>query len=107
VRVFVDTNVPHPLRRELPGHDIATAQHLGWGALRNGELLRVVEDAGFEVFMSADQNPRHQQNLRGRKLAVLVLPTNHLDLLRPLVPAIQARLANIQPGDFVELPLNP
>lgn len=104
MKILFDANVPRPLRRELAGQNIVTAQGMGWGELRNGDLLRAAEEAGFDVLMTADQNLRYQQNLAARKMALLILPSNHLSVLRPLVPAILSTLATIQPGAFVEIP---
>jgi hypothetical protein len=33
--------------------------------LLNGELLRVAEEAGFDVLLTTDQNLAHQQKRRG------------------------------------------
>jgi hypothetical protein len=41
--------------------------------LRNGELLDAAEVAGFDVLVTTDKNMRHQQNLTGRKIAIVVL----------------------------------
>ena len=78
---------------------------MGWAGLRNGELLRRAEEH-FDVFITADQNLRYQQNLSGRKLAILVLPSNQVPLVARLVPVIETLLTTIQPGTVVDVPLN-
>ncbi len=78
---------------------------MGWGELRNGDLLRAAEEAGFDVLMTADQNLRYQQNLAARKMALLIPPSNHRSVLRPLVPAILCTLATIQPGALYQTQL--
>ena len=75
-RVLFDQGVPGPLRRFLPGHTVETARRRGWGTLTNGDLLRRAEAAGFEVLVMADQNLRHQQNLSGRTIALVIVGTN-------------------------------
>ena len=66
-------------------------------SLKNGQLLYAAESAGFDVLLTVDQNIPSQQNLRGHKLAILILcaPTNRLRDLLPLVPAVKAALSNI------------
>ncbi len=49
---------------------------MAWAALTNGELLAAAEGAGFDVMVSGDKNLVYQQNLAGRKLALVVLGTN-------------------------------
>ena len=78
---------------------------MGWAGLRNGELLRQAEEH-FDVFITADQNLLYQQNLSGRKLAIIVLPSNQVPLVTRLVPVVETLLATIQPGTLVDMPLN-
>ena len=88
----------------MPQLDISTVQEMGWAGLRNGELLRRAEEH-LDVLVTADQNIRYQQNLSGRKLAILVLPSNQVPLVAQLVPVVEALLTTIQPGTVVDVPL--
>ena len=71
MRILFDKNVPYPLLRYLAKHDVRTAEELGWARLVNGDLLRAAEEAGFGVMVTADQSLEYQQNLKGRKLALV------------------------------------
>ena len=104
MRIFFDQGTPAPLRRVLPGHEISTAFERGWGTLQNGELLRVVEAAGFEAIVTTDQNLRYQQNLGSRRLAILVLLTTDWRLIRQHADNVVAAVAGLAPGAYVELP---
>ena len=75
-RILFDQSVPFPLIRHLTGHQVETAYRRGWDTLRNGDLLDAIEAAGFDVFLTADQNLRHQQNLAGRRIAIVVIGTS-------------------------------
>jgi predicted nuclease of predicted toxin-antitoxin system len=94
LRILFDKNVPYPLRRHLTEHHVRTAAEQGWSRLINGELLRVAERNGFEVLVTADQSLEYQQNLTGRKLALVVLSSNHIGILEKhpekLVAAVEA-----------------
>src|SRR5215216_440790 len=72
MRIVFDQGTPVPLRRQLVGHTITTAYEQGWATLTNGALLDAAERAGFEVLITTDQNLRYQQNLTGRRLALVV-----------------------------------
>jgi hypothetical protein len=102
VKILLDACAPRPLRRFLSGHSVSTAQEMGWGGLKNGDLLREAETQ-FEVFISTDQNLKYQQQVAGRKLAVLVLPTNDWPRIRSKGKEIAARVATLKPGEFAEL----
>lgn len=105
MKVVFDKCVPRPLRRHLPGHEISTAEEMGWGILENGDLIRAAEQQ-FEAIITSDQQWKYQQNLSGRKLAILVLPTNYLPAVLGLAPKIRAALAMLRPGDYIEIELD-
>jgi uncharacterized repeat protein (TIGR03803 family) len=67
------------LKRVLTGHAVQTVQEAGWAGIKNGELLALAE-TNFDVFLTADQNLRYQQNLQGRTVAIVELPTNTLSV---------------------------
>jgi hypothetical protein len=102
VNILLDACTPRPLRRFLAGHSVSTAQEMGWGGLKNGDLLRQAEGR-FDVFISTDQSLKHQQQVLDRKLAILVLPTNDWPTIRSRGSEIAARVAKLKPGEFVEL----
>ena len=74
MNVLRDACVLRPLRKFLPDHTVQTVQEMGWRQLKNGALLQAVEPQ-FDAFLTSDQNLKYQQNIAGRKLAILVLPT--------------------------------
>ncbi len=74
MRILLDQGTPAPLRHALTGHTVTTAFEMGWSELANGDLLRETE-ARFDLLITTDQNLRYQQDLSGRRLAILVLPT--------------------------------
>jgi len=100
VRVL-DQGTPAPLRRGLAGHSVSTAYEEGWDKLKNGELLAAAEGA-FDVFVTTDQNLRYQQNLAGRRLAILVLPTTSWPRLQPHATAIARAVVALRPGELQE-----
>jgi hypothetical protein len=104
-RILLDHCVPKPLRLHLAGEDVKTCHGQGWDALTNGEPLAVAEEAGFEIFVTADKNLRYQQNLANRRLAIIELPTNRLSLLPSLVPALREALSTATPGSYVAIPM--
>jgi predicted nuclease of predicted toxin-antitoxin system len=103
VRVLFDHNLPHKLRTSLETlgeHEMVTASYMGWGDLKNGELLRIAEETGIEVLVTGDQSLLHQQNLAGRRLAIVALSTNNWPILKNYIPQILAAIDNAVPGSF-------
>jgi hypothetical protein len=71
--VLFDQSTPVPIRPFLKGHTVETAWQRGWDELKNGDLLKAAEEAGFEVLVTPDKNIRYQQNLRNYTIAIVVL----------------------------------
>jgi predicted nuclease of predicted toxin-antitoxin system len=102
VRILLDQGTPAPLRTALVGHQVSTAYELGWAALSNGELLAAAED-DFDVLVTTDRNLRHQQNLTGRRLSILVLPTTSWPRLHEQTEAIVREALSMELGELREL----
>jgi hypothetical protein len=101
LRLLFDQGTPLPLRRSLPGHEISTARQMGWDQLQNGDLLAAAEGK-FDAFITTDQGLKYQQNLSGRTLAILVLPTTSWPRLSKHVDSLRAAIEALAPGAFVE-----
>jgi hypothetical protein len=76
---------------------------MGWQDLENGALLDAPEQAGFELLLTCDQNIRYQRNFFGRKIAVVVLSTNHWPSLRQVADQIATRIDFVQVGHVVRI----
>ena len=102
MRILFDQGTPVPLRALLSGHSVSTAYEMGWSELANGDLLAAVE-ADFDALITTDQNLRYQQNLTGRRLAILVLPTTSWPKIRSNEVQVIASIDALRPGEIVEL----
>jgi hypothetical protein len=109
MRVLFDQSAPYGLARYLEGHSVATAEECGWDRLTNGDLLAAAEKDGFDLFLTADKNIRYQQNLSGRKIALVVLGNSPWQLVLLHIAEIVAAVNAATPGSFVEveIPLPP
>jgi hypothetical protein len=102
MRVLFDHGTPVPLRHALTNHTVSTAYDMGWADLDNGALLKAAETR-FDALITTDRNLRHQQNLTGLRLAILVLPTTSWPKIQAHEERISAAVNALHPGDFVEL----
>ena len=102
MRILFDQGTPVPLRRHLFGHTILTTFEMGWSQLANGDLLAQAENQ-FDAFITTDRNLRYQQNLAGRKIAIVISPFASWPKLQGRVTDIAAVIDALRPGDYVEL----
>ena len=101
--VLFDQGTPVPIREHLAHHTVRTAAQQGWATLDNGELLTAAEFAGFEVFVTTDKNIRYQQNLAGRRIAIVIIGYSRWPGLEPHVDRVVAAVDEATPGSFVEV----
>jgi predicted nuclease of predicted toxin-antitoxin system len=103
MRVLFDQGTPVPLRSAFSHHIVETAYERGWQMLTNGELLEEAEAAGFEVLVTTDQNLRQQQNLAGRKIAILVLKTTSWRRIQQRAEMVAAVTEALRPSEYREM----
>ena|SRR5882724_11968813 len=101
--VLLDHSAPAPLRYALKGHVVLEAVERGWERLVNGALLEAAETAGYEVFVTADKNICYQQNLAGRKIAIVALGNAQWPVLRRYVERVVAAVDAATSGSYVEV----
>jgi|ERR1044071_1277538 hypothetical protein len=101
--ILFDHSTPAPLRYALKGHVVVEAIERGWERLINGVLLDAAEAEGFELFVTADKNIRYQQNLAGRKIALVVLENAQWPILRRYVDRVVAAVNAAIPGSYTEV----
>ena len=93
------------MARMLDQFNVRTTADEGWATLVNGKLLEAAEREGFDVFLSGDQNLRHQQPVTGRTLAIVVLSSNAWPVIQQSPALIIQAVADAAPGSYSEIAL--
>ncbi len=83
-----------------PEHQVITVQELGLAGTSNGTLLSGFE-GNADAIVTAAKNLRYQQNLKGRSLAIIELPTNRLPALKAIATQIESAVTSAKPGAYV------
>jgi hypothetical protein len=102
VRILLDEGVPDIIQKRLSHRSIATVQELGWRGMKNGALLDLMAGR-FELIITTDKNFSFQQNLIKRQIAAIVLPSNRMRIVRPILADIDSAIGTIRPGEAIEL----
>ena len=101
--VLFDQGTPVPLRQSLSHHEVATAFEREWSRLENGELLDAAEKYGFEVLVTTDSNLLYQQNLKSRRIAIIVLSTPSWLRIERSVTEIVKAIDAASEGSYTEV----
>jgi hypothetical protein len=105
MKILFDQGTPKPLKVYLPADEVVLASELGWSALKNGELLSAAELAGFQLFVTTDQNLSYQQNLRDRTIALVVLGSGRSPHIEKSVAIVVQAIGRAQKGTFEIVPI--
>jgi hypothetical protein len=91
--------MPKELATELPGHSVQTVDQAGWKGLDNGTLLARAGEQ-FDALISMDKNMPVQQDISRYPIGLVLVraPSNRIESIRPLIPAILQALAAVRPG---------
>jgi hypothetical protein len=87
----------------LVGHVVTHARQIGWHELENGELIQRAEAAGYDLLVSTDKNIRYQQNLTGRKIALVILGNSQWPQVRLHLDRIALAVNACAPGSYEEI----
>jgi len=101
--ILFDHVTPRGVARSLKDHTVTKAKDRGWDKLSNGDLLAEAEGAGFDVPVTADKNMRYQQNLTGRRIALVVLSTPQWPLVKLHLDKIAAAVDACTTGSYTEV----
>jgi len=103
MRILFDNGTPRGLARFLTGHTVEEARARGWEELANGDLIEAAEQAGFEVMITTDKNIRYQQDLRTRRIALVVLEHSQWPMVKLVVASIVEVVSAALPGSYSEV----
>lgn len=106
MRILFDHGTPSGIARQLTGHEVTEAIDCGWDRISNGELLARAEEAGFDVLVTTDKRIQYQQNLKKRKIALIVLGNSAWPIVRLHIDKIVEAIAVATAGSYreVEIP---
>lgn len=104
MKILFDHGTSAPLRRHLTEHSVDRSAERGWELLENGELIRKAEEEGYEVIVTTDQSMRYQQNLTGRRLAIVVLLATAWPRVQHRTAEIRQAIEEVGPGELREVP---
>ena len=89
MRILIGECIDEQFRSSLPGHDCQTARYAGLAGLKNSDLLTAAEAKKFDVFLTVDQGIEYQQNLEGRKIAIILFSNQVEPSKRPVATRVR------------------
>jgi predicted nuclease of predicted toxin-antitoxin system len=106
MKILVDESCPRKLRNDFSAeHEVWTVRDKDWLGKKNGELLKLMVEAGFELFVTVDRNLPYQQNTENLPIPIVVLcaSDNRRETLQQLIPKIFERLSEGDTKTIIEV----
>jgi len=106
MKILLDESLPRKLRNSFgQEHEVWTVRDMDWLGKKNGELLRLMIENNFELFVTVDRNLPYQQNLTRLPLTIFILCAinNRLETLQKLIPKIFERLEQGDLQNVIEI----
>ena len=97
MKLLLDESIPRKLSASFPANfDIQTVPQMGWAGTKNGELLQLAANNGFQALITADQGIEYQQDLANLPLSIIVLTAYRTRLgdFVPMIPRVIEILEN-------------
>ena len=104
MKILLDECLPRDFAELLRKYRPKTVPQMGWAGAKNGQLLGMAEKK-FDVFVTADQNLVHQQNIKNFNIAIVVLFASRIKVndLKTLIPQLEKALADIRPQSVISV----
>ena len=103
MKILFDQGTPAPLRQFLAKHSVVTVYEKRWNLLKNGDLIRLAEGEGFEVFVTTDSNLKYQQDLQTRTIAIVALLSTNWPKIRKKTLVVIAAIEAAAKGTYSEI----
>ena len=98
MKILLDECVTKHLKPHLTDHEVFTVREMQWGGIKNGQLMALCAEKGFEIFLTIDKDLQYQQNLDKYPLAIIVLNavSSKVEELVLFLPAFRVQLSSLQ-----------
>ena len=92
MKILLDENIDVRFKNLFDAnvHAVFTIKDMDWLGIKNGVLLKLLEENSFDVFISVDKNLPYQQNEKNLPVLIIILNVkrNVLERISKLYPEI-------------------
>jgi len=98
MKILLDECVTKHLKPHLTDHEVLTVRDMQWSGIKNGKLMSLCVEHGFDIILTIDKNLQYQQTLEKYPLSIIVFNsfTSKVEELVLLLPAFRTKLPDIQ-----------
>jgi len=88
MKILLDECIPVRLKKLLPDFKVYTVTEMGWTSFKNGKLMKISIESGFDIMITVDENLQYQQNIKEYDISIVVFEVlyNRFQDFIPLIP---------------------
>ncbi len=105
MKILLDENIDIRFKNIFPKdvYEVYTVNDMRWNGIKNGALLKLLEEHEFDCWIVVDKNIPYQQNKSNLPCSIIVLDVfrNTLKHISPLMPLVLARLSEVTENKIV------
>jgi Domain of unknown function (DUF5615) len=107
MKILLDECVTKRFKKHITSHTVLTVFECGWSGTKNGALMKLCEENGFDVFLTIDKNLLYQQNYSNFKPSIIVFDceSSKLECLVDFIPKLDEALLNLKPNTSIVINL--
>jgi predicted nuclease of predicted toxin-antitoxin system len=108
MRILIDECVDPRVKQLFSGHEVATVQDRGWGAMEDGPLLAVAQEQ-FDLLITNDCGIEFQQNIAKFRIGIVVVhvPKNQIAYYRAIGMELREALTKVRSGEVLHVAAPP
>jgi len=93
MKILLDECVTKHLKPHISNHEVATVRELGWSGVKNGKLMALCVENGFDILLTIDKNLQQQQNLDKYPITIVILNsfTSKVEELVQFLPELESQ----------------
>jgi hypothetical protein len=98
MKILLDECVTKRLKPFLPDFEVFTVTEMRWNGIKNGKLLLLCVENGFDLLLTIDKSMMHQQNIDKFAITIVVLDslTSTVEELKLFIPSFNAQVDSFQ-----------
>jgi len=94
MKILLDECVTKRLKNYLKEYEVFRVNELGWSGIKNGKLMTLCAENGFDILLTIDKILAFQQNLEKYNLTIVVFncKTSKIEELIDFLPSFKAKI---------------
>ena len=98
MKILLDECITKHLKPHLSDHEVYTVSEKKWNGIKNGNLISLCIEHGFDLLLTIDKNLQFQQSIGKHPIIVVILNCylSNIDELITFLPAFYAQLKSFE-----------